>query len=219
MSPSQKVSESNNKSEAPNLDSRTQSTAFGPTLRQLPMGGMAQVFLLLASAANFQANSESRAHNLYAFLIVTTGIDISIINTVSLLGPSAASILKGIANYFFPHFLPTSTASASKLDVHKTLRLHLLVAISTSLSTCLVTTYFHRREDKTMQDYVSFTIGHWVVISLNLAVLLVYSCLNLLAKQSLFSYSIMYQNTMYFKENILRLKKSQQHCHKKTLLI
>ena len=146
--------------------------------------GMAQVFLLLASAANFQANSESRAHNLYAFLIVTTGIDISIINTVSLLGPSAASILKGIANYFFPHFLPTSTASASKLDVHKTLRLHLLVAIFTSLSTCLVTTYFHRREDKTMQDYVNFTIGHWVVISLNLAVLLVYSCLNLLAKQS-----------------------------------
>ena len=56
------------------------------------MGGMAQVFLLLASAANFQANSESRAHNLYAFLIVTTGIDISIINTVSLLGPSAANI-------------------------------------------------------------------------------------------------------------------------------
>ena len=177
------------------------------------------MFLLLASAANFGANSESRAHNLYAFLIVTTRIDISNINTVSLLGPSAASILKGIANYFFPHFLPTSTASASKLDVHKTLRLHLLVAIFTSLSTCLVTTYFHQREDKTMQDYVSFTIGHWVVISLNLAVLLVYSCLNLLAKQSLFSYSIMYQNTMYFKENILRLKKSQQHCHKKTLLI
>ena len=53
------------------------------------MGGMAQVFLLLASAANFQANSESRAHNLYAFLIVTARIDISIINTVSLLGPSA----------------------------------------------------------------------------------------------------------------------------------
>ena len=150
-----------------------------PSLHQLPMG-MAQVFLPLASAAN----SESRAHNLYAFLIVTTGIDISIINTVSLLGPSATSILKGIANYFFPHFLPTSTASASKLDVHKTLRLHLLVAIFTSLSTCLVTTYFHRREDKTMQDYVSFTIGHWVVISLNLAVLLVHSCLNLFAKQS-----------------------------------
>ena len=212
MSPSQKVSESNNKSEAPNLDSRTQSTAFGPTLRQLPMGGMAQVFLLLASAANFQANSESRAHNLYAFLIVTTRIDISNINTVSLLGPSAASILKGIANYFSPHFLPTSTASASKLDVHKTLHLHLLVAIFTRLSTCLVTTDFHRREDKTMQDYVSFTIGHWVVISLNLAVLLVYSCLNLLPKQSLLFYS-MYQNTMYFKKNVLRLKKSQQQCY------
>ena len=27
-----------------------------------------------------------------------------------------------------------------------------------------------------MQDYVSITIGHWVVISLILAVLLVYSC-------------------------------------------
>ena len=100
-----------------------------PSLHQLPMG-MAQVFLLLASAAN----SESRAHNLYAFL---TGLDVSIINTVSPLGPSAASILKGIANYFFPHFLPTSTVSASKLDVHKTLRLHLLVAIFTSLSICL----------------------------------------------------------------------------------
>ena len=41
----------------------------------------------------------------------------------------------------------------------------------------------HQRENKTMQDYVSIIIGHLVVISLNLAVLLVYSCSDFLAKR------------------------------------
>ena len=50
--------------------------------------GPAQVALLLTANANFQANKGSLAHNIYAFLIVSSGIDISTINAVSLLGPS-----------------------------------------------------------------------------------------------------------------------------------
>ena len=142
-------------------------------LGQLPMG-MAQVGLLLATAANFNSTMESRAHNLYAFLIVTTAIDVSIINTVSHLGPSIGSIFKGILNFFFPHFLPA--AAGCRQEIRRTLCLHLLLASFTSLTICLVTTYFHRREDKTMQDYVSFTSGHWVVILLNVALLTGLAC-------------------------------------------
>ena len=46
----------------------------------------------------------------------------------------------------FPHFLPT----ASKRDIHKTLRLHLLIAIFTSLSNCLVTIRGKTRQCRTM---------------------------------------------------------------------
>ena len=129
--------------------------------------------LLLATAANFHSNSESVAHNVYAFLIVTAGIDVSIINTVAILGPSVANIFKGIANYFFPHFLP---AASEAQEIRKTLRLHLLLTSLTSVSVCLVTTYFHKREDKTMQDYVSFNSGHLSVLLLNVAVAIVYFC-------------------------------------------
>ena len=148
----------NEPSQSPNL-----------SLRQLPIG-IAQVALLLATAANFQSTAESRAHNLYAFLIVTTGINVSIIHTVSHLGPSVASVFKGIVNFFFPHFLP-----GRRQGIRRTLFLHLLLTSVTSLTICMVTTYFHRREDRTMQDYVSFTSGHWMVILLNFAVLAVYA--------------------------------------------
>ena len=86
-----------------------------------------KVALLMATAAHFQGNSESKAQNLYIFLIVNTAIDISIINTVSLLGPSTASILKGIANFFFPHFLPKEKGRHEQ--VRRALHLHLLLAL------------------------------------------------------------------------------------------
>ena len=96
--------------------------------------------------------------------------------TVSLFGPSAESALKGITKNF-PH---TSFPLQAYMTFTKTFG---STSLSPSSPYCLVTNYFHRRENKTMQDYVSIIIGHWVVISLNLAVLLVYSCSDFLAKR------------------------------------
>ena len=137
----------------------------------------------MATAAHFESNSESKAHNLYTILIVNTAIDISIINTVSLLGPSTASILKGIANFFFPHFLPKEKGRHEQ--VRRALCLHLLLASLTSLSVCLVTTYFHSREDKTIQDYVTFNSSHCALVILNLAVLAVFLCFSIVKRCSM----------------------------------
>ena len=143
------------------------------SLRQLLMG-IGQVLLLIAAAANFQVSSKSSAHTFYAILIITTGINISIIKTISLLGPSVKNILKGIANFFLPLFPPTP--KSSKQEVNRALRFHLFLASVTSLSICLITTIFHAREDKTI--HVTFSVSHWLVIFLNLGVLLTYSCFN-----------------------------------------
>ena len=57
-----------------------------------------------------------------------------------------------------------------------------------------------------MQDYVSITIGHWVVISLILAVLLVYSCSNFLAKRLYFLMNPYTSMTIDYKETLLIYK-------------
>ena len=45
--------------------------------------------------------------------------------------------------------------------------LQLLLTSLTSTCLCLVTSYFHRRGNRHVQDYVRFTGGHWVQLLFN----------------------------------------------------
>ena len=128
-------------------------------LRLLPFG-IAQATLLTSSFILFSLTWESRAHIFYAFLILTTGINLSCLTAVRKLGSSMASILKGLVNFFFPLFLPRQGKG-------RALFLQLLLTSLTSTSLCLVTSYFHRRGNRHVQDYVRFTGGHWAQLLFN----------------------------------------------------
>ena len=129
--------------------------------------GIAQTALLASSCLLFTLTWESRAHIFYAFLIVTTGINLSCLNAVRKLGSSMTSILKGVVNYFFPLFLPSQGKG-------RALFLQLVLSSLTSTSLCLVTTYFHSRSNN-RQDHVEFTAGHWVQLVFNIVVLLAHA--------------------------------------------
>ena len=117
---------------------------------------------------------DSRAHIFYAFLIVTTGINLSCLNTVGHLGPSMASILKGVFNYLFPLFLPSHRKGQALL-------IQLMLSSLTASSLCLVTTFFHRRDSRQVQDQVEFTDGHWVQVGFHVTVIIALAVLRLVS--------------------------------------
>ena len=140
-------------------------------LRHLPFG-IANTVLLASSALLFGLTWDSRAHIYYAFLIVTTGINLSCLNTVRHLGPSMASILKGVFNYFFPLFLPSQRKG-------RALFIQLVLSSLTNFFLCLVTTYFHRRGNRQVLDHVEFRTSHWVQVVFHFVVLIALALLTL----------------------------------------
>ena len=109
---------------------------------------------------------KSRAHCFHTFLIIHSGINISIVSTVYNNGPALSNLIKGIINYFFPLFLPGSPIRILSFNV--------LLNSVTNLSFILITTFYLGKIPDKPEG--SLSLNHWIAISLNLLIV-IFLCL------------------------------------------
>ena len=141
-----------------------QSATFLP-LRLLPLG-LAQSFILLLAGFIFFVEMKSKAQCFQTFLIILSGINISIVSTVYNNGPSLFNLIKGIINYLFPLFLPGSPI--------RILCFHILLNSVTNLSLILITTFYLGEIPDKPEG--SLSSNHWIAVGLNLLIV-IFLCL------------------------------------------
>ena len=129
--------------------------------RLLPLG-IAQSSIILVAIVIFSMEWKNKAQRFHSFLIILSGIHISIVTTIVNNGPDFCNIFKGIANYIFPLFLPGSPM--------RTLMFHIMLNSVTNLSICLLTAFYLGENTERLEAKMSS--NHWMALSLNLLILL-----------------------------------------------